>query len=476
MKTVSVRELSRILSGKLAGEGRTRVKSVGTDTRRTAGKDLFFALRGERFDGHAFLEELISSGVKAAVVEGSNPNVINFRRKYPDFPLVLVDNSIEALGELASWNRRNLNIVVVGITGSTGKTCTKDFLSSVLETEAPAAFSSGSYNNEIGVPLTILEADESDKYLVVEMGARKPGDIKYLSEIAKPDYGVITNIGVTHLELFGSVETIAQTKAELALSLPRSGALVLNSDNGWSKWISRKTSARVVRFGSKAGSDYRALRIRLKDSAKPEFELRGPDFSINVKLGTIGAHQIENALAAAACASVLGIKPSKIGRGLESATMASWRMEPIKAPGGFLILNDSYNANPQSMKAALHALKEFSKGRRAIAVLGEMAELGEQSRKFHEEVGRELVNLDIDIIVSIGKKASTYACMALVCGARRGSVFECVDIDKAAEILACIIEQGDVVLLKGSRIVGLEKLAERLNSKDFSKARTVSNG
>jgi len=467
VRSVSLKDIARILSAEYIGSAKIKLRNVGTDSREIKGKDLFFALRGEKYDGHSFLYDLPGKGVKAAVVERSNSNIKTFRKKYPSFPLIFVDDTLVALGKLASWIRSGLDVVAIGITGSTGKTCTKDMLASILECENSVTSSKGSFNNEIGLPLTILSAKEEDRYLVCEVGARKKGDIRNLTDMLKPQYGIITNVGITHLQIFGSRASIASAKAELAESLPTTGAIVLNATNGWGEWIRRRSKAKIVWFGGRNKNAYRARRIRLDKNGRPSFEIIGPDLEIEVLLNAIGLHQVENALAAAACAAELGIKPETISKGLKEAKISPWRMDPLKSPGGFTVLNDAYNANPDSMKAALSTLKRLAGKSRSIAVLGGMAELGAESKACHIEVGKEFVSLDLDILVVVGENAFDYARAALLCGARKGSIFKCRDIAEAESVVLSIVEPGDFVLVKGSRIFGLEKLACRLANIDL---------
>lgn len=467
MRSISLGQVARATAGKLAGPGSLKVSSVGTDSREVLVKDLFFALKGERRDGHSFLGKAESAGAKAAVVENGNPKLISFRRRRPGFPLVIVNDTLEALGDLASWVRERLDVLSVGITGSTGKTCTKDLLASILEDEYPACVSPGNYNNEIGTPLTIFQAEKNDRVLVVEMGARHPGDIDRLSRIAKPSFGIITNVGVTHLEFFGDPAEVAKAKSELAVDLPGEGVLFLNAENRWSSWLAKKTRARIVRFGYSRGAQYRAMNVRFNSTGKPSFLLAGPRFKVEVRLGVVGEHQVENALAAAACAHELGVSPEGIANGLARGRLSKWRMEVSETEGGYLVINDSYNASPHSMKAALETLKMIGGNRRTIAVLGCMAELGRARRSYHLEIGRFVASLDIDILVCVGSEARDYSAAALEAGTPKGSVFRCEGRDDAVELLRDVVEPGDVILVKASRVMAMESVALALGSSGF---------
>lgn len=467
MRSVSLGQVAQATGGELAGPGRLMISSVGTDSRDQPVKDLFFALKGERYDGHSFLGDVISAGAKAAVVERGDPKLAGLRRRYADYPLVIVHDTMEALGDLAGWVRGRLDILVVGITGSTGKTCTKDLLSSIVEGEHPVCVSPGNYNNEIGTPLTIFSVEKKDRVLVVEMAARHPGDIRRLSQIAKPRFGIITNVDVTHLELFRDPEGVAKAKSELAAALPEDGVLFLNAENRWSAWIAGRTRARVVKFGYSRRAQYRATNVRLSAKGEPSFMLSGPGFKSEVTLRVVGKHQVENALAAAACAHELGLSPGVIADGLARGSLSQWRMEVAEAAGGYLVINDAYNASPHSMQAALEALKVVGGTRRTIAVLGCMAELGRARRDYHIEIGRLVASLDIDVLVCVGSAARDYAVAALKAGLPRGSVFRCEVNEDALQLLRDIVEPGDVILVKASRVMGMESLAHALGSSGF---------
>jgi UDP-N-acetylmuramoyl-tripeptide--D-alanyl-D-alanine ligase len=476
VRSVSLKQIGDATGGTLLGEwARLSVTSVGTDTRELAGKDLFFALTGPNFDAHSFLDEAMSLGAKAAVVSARNPLARDFHARHPEYPLVMVRDTQKAMGELAALVRKSLELTATGITGTTGKTCTKDYLVSILSVDNSVAASKGSFNNEIGIPLTIFGVRRKDTMLVAEMGARRAGDIKRLAEIVLPSAGIITNVGPGHLELFKTQETVARTKAELARALPENGHLILNAADPWTKKISRETRAAVTRFGRGRGSEYRADNVSLDSSARPSFELIGPGFSVDVCLPAVGRHQVENAVAAAACAHVLGTEPPSLKKGLERATLSPWRTECVECEAGYLIINDAYNANPRSMEAALRTLAEASGDRRSVAVLGGMAELGAASPEFHRQAGMKAAELDIDLLVTVGRRARQIASGAAEGGLPKGSVFRCEDTSDALELLSCIVEPGDVILIKASRAMGLNTLPERMAAPAFLSRKLVAN-
>ena len=474
MRSVSLRRIASTTNGTFEGPGGLMLGSVATDSRNMNGKELFVALKGERFDGHSFLEDARRAGAKAAIVSRRNPYVDKFRKNNPDFPLVEVKDTLRAMGDLAGFVRDGLDIAVVGITGTTGKTCTKDYLVSILSVNHRVAAAPGSYNNEVGVPITVFNMKRRDQALIVEMGARHPGDIKRLAEIVRPRFAVITNVGPGHLEFFKTEEEVAKTKAELARALPTDGTLVLNADDAWSRWIACQSRARVVRFGLGRGADFRATNIKLDLAGRPQLELRGPDFRTAIVLSGVGRHQVANALAAAACAHAIGVDFEDIAHGLASAALSPGRMEVVEA-NGYFVVDDSYNSNPHSLAAALETIVALGSGRRTIAVLGRMAELGKNSRAYHEEAGRSIASLNVDLLVTVGKSARIYAAAALEGGMPRGSVFRCDGNDDAALLLSAIVEPGDVILVKASRVVGLDSLAARLRDPGFTREKLVAN-
>jgi UDP-N-acetylmuramoyl-tripeptide--D-alanyl-D-alanine ligase len=467
VRSVSLEDVAAATGGRLEGPAVLKVSGVSVDSRTLRDGDLFVALPGERFDGHSFLADVFRAGARAAVVEEGNPAVAPMLGTDGP-PLVVVKDTLRALGDLAAWVRDGLDITAIGITGSTGKTCTKDFLVSALSGKYRVAASPGSYNNEVGAPLTVFSASRRHQVLVAEMGTRHRGDIARLAQIVKPRAGIITNVGVTHLQLFKSEEAIADAKAELARALPADGALFLDSGDRRSAWMARQTKARVVRFGSGPGALYRASRVNLDREGRASFRLSGPGFAVDVSLGTAGKHQVSNALAAAACSHWMGVEPGAIADGLSGAKVTRWRLEVTEAPGGYKVINDAYNSNPLSLTAALETLMTVRPGSRTIAVLGGMAELGPRSREFHRAAGRDCALLGVDILITVGRRARDYAPSACEAGMPRGSAFRCGGVDEALLLLDDILEPGDVILVKASRVEGLERLARELVSRPDS--------
>jgi len=352
---------------------------------------------------------------------------------------------------------------VIGITGSTGKTCTKDFTAAVLARTLEVVASPASFNNEVGLPLTLLGATERTQAVVCEMGSRGPGHIRLLCGVARPHIGVVTNVGVAHMELFGSPEVLRDAKAELPESLPSEGTAVLNADDPVVSRFADRTAARVVRFGIASDADLRALRVtvRARDGVA-EFDLVTPVGSAHVVLPSPGEHLVPDALAAAGVGWALDVPTAEIARGLAAAVIAPGRMEVFETPDGLRVVNDAYNANPTSMAAALKAVRSMAGRGRSIAVLGHMAELGPISDDEHERVGELVARLGIDGLVVVGREARLIAVGAQREGVEPERIVMCEDVAEAASAVRTLARPGDIVLVKASRVERMERVADAL--------------
>lgn len=448
------RSLSQIAAdvGGRTSAGDVVVRGVATDSREVNAGGLFVALSGDRVDGHAFLGVARENGARAAMVE----------RETPGLPAVVVDDTRAALLRLASAERDRTEAVIVGITGSTGKTSVKDLTASVLASRLRVDASPRSFNTEVGVPLTLLNASPDAETVVVEMGSRGRGHIAALCEVARPHVGVITNVGPAHMEMFGSLEAVADAKAELVESLPREGTAVLNADDPVVNGFRERTDARVLGFGLAAGADVTAEDVALDRLGRAGFTLRTPGGADRVELPVVGEHMVSNALAAVAVGVSLGLSVAECAAGLKEAQLSPWRMETLEVPGGIRVLNDAYNANPVSMAAALRALRWVAQDGRSIAVLGEMAELGDAAMHEHERVGELVARLGIDHLIVVGRRASAIAVGAEREGVEPERIARAENLEDAVRCVREIAREGDVILLKGSRIAGLETIAEAL--------------
>lgn len=423
------------------------------DSREVEPGSLFVAFVGERADGHDFARQVVEAG--AVAVLASRPVGV---------PAIVVEDVQTALGALARHVVRRLGATLVALTGSAGKTSTKDLIAQVLQRKAPTVFTPGSLNNEIGLPLTALTATEETRFLVLEMGARGIGHIRYLADLTPPKIGLVLNVGTAHIGEFGGREQIAQAKGELVEALPEDGAAILNADDPLVRAMAARTKAKVLFFGEADEADVRAENVRLTDTGQPAFRLRTPSGASDVTMRLYGEHHVSNALAAAAVAHELGMSAEEIATALsEAGSLSRWRMEVTERPDGVTIVNDAYNANPESMRAALRALAAMGRGRRTWAVLGKMAELGDEALAEHDAVGRLAVRLNVGKLVAVGgREASWLQLGAYNEGSWGEESVHVSDAQAAVDLLRSELRPGDVVLVKASRSVGLESVAQAL--------------
>jgi UDP-N-acetylmuramoyl-tripeptide--D-alanyl-D-alanine ligase len=443
MIPVDLDHVAAVTGGTVHGDGALVVRDVVIDSRDAKPGTLFAALVGEHADGHEYVATAIATGATAALVT-----------RPVEAPSVVVDDVTEALGLLARDNLRQTTPVVIGVTGSHGKTSVKDLLARVLEPSGPTVAPVGSFNNQWGVPLTVLRADSATKFLLVEMGARGIGHIAELCRIAPPDIGVVLNVGTAHIGEFGSAEGIARAKGELIEALASQGVAVLNADDPLVAPMAERTSARKLTFG--VSGDIALGDVTLDSGGEPHFTLAHDGVVAEVHVPQIGAHHAINAAAAAAAAIAAGLDLPTIAVRLGTAGAASpMRMEHHVRADGLVVINDAYNANPESMAAALRAVSGIAHGH-AVAVLGEMLELGDGSAEAHHEIGRLAAELGFARVVVVGEGAR-----AIADGA--GSIAELVaDADVAIGTLSASLHADDVVLVKASRGVRLERVAHAL--------------
>ena len=447
-------ELRAATGGTLDAE--VAVTGVSIDTRTIAPGDLFVALRDVR-DGHDFVAEALARGAACALVDRDPPGVA------PDAPLLRVDDTLTGLTVLGAAARARSAAVFVGITGSVGKTTAKDLMAVVLRGRGSVVSPPGSFNNELGLPLTVLEADADTDFLVLEMGARGKGHIAYLCEVAPPRIGVELVVGTAHVGEFGGQDAIAEAKAELVRALPPEGIAVLNRDDPAVAAMADVTSATVLWFGRGPGADVTASDLDADDLDRATFSLRTPQGDARVTLRYIGAHAVPNALAAASVGHAVGMGAAEIAEALSAAEPTSrWRMEVTRRPDGVTVINDAYNASPESVRAALKSLKQIAGPRRSWAVLGEMRELGDQSVAEHDAIGRLVVRLDVQRLVVVGEGARPMQQAAALEGSWGQESIYVPDVQGALEVLRAELRPDDVVLVKASRAAGLEAVAAEL--------------
>jgi len=383
-------------------------------------------------------------------------------------PAVVVPDVVVALGLLARHVLTRTGAHVIAMTGSAGKTTTKDLLAQVLARHAETACTPGSFNTQVGLPLTVLRAAESARYLVLEMGARHQGDIAYLTTLTPPQVGIVLNIGSAHIGEFGSTAAIAEAKSELVQALPpadEGGVAILNADDALVADMADRTAARVLTFGTSPGADVRAADVGV-ESGRASFTLHTPKGSAPVTLRLLGAHQVHNALAVAAAAHSLGMDTGEIAGALSAAEpVSAGRLELLERADGVTIINDAFNANPQSTRAALETLTGIADQRRTIAVLGDMRELGDTATAAHRDIGRCVAELGIDVLVTVG---NTNEMTMLAEAARRHPdsprIETAADPDSLRQLLNTMLTRGDIVLIKASRSVGLEKFGNLLQA------------
>jgi UDP-N-acetylmuramoyl-tripeptide--D-alanyl-D-alanine ligase len=439
------------------GAAESLAKNVCTDSRKAQAGDLFFAIMGEHFDGHDFLSEVAGKKAAAVVVECEKVPA-----KLPDCAVLAVADVRAALGKLAAAYRRQFDLPVICIGGSNGKTTVKELIASALRQKLATLWSEASFNNDIGVPLTLLRLEKSHQAAVLEAGTNHPGELEPLVKMIQPKFGVITNIGREHLEFFGNVAGVAREEGRLAELLPADGKLFLNGDNEWTEQIAARTKAQVVRVGLGENNDWRAEKIRL-DKNGVTFRVQAPkeEFCGEYRINLLGRHQVTNALLAIAVSEELGLGRAEIQRGVAECQPAKMRLQ-FWETNGVRVLDDAYNANADSTIAALETLCDLPLQGRRVAVLGDMNELGAHSESAHAEVGKRAAELGIGQLFAVGKMAPVMAKAARDAGLNR--VLEFADVEAAMKAVKQFLKNGDVVLLKASRSSRLERIAETLKS------------
>ncbi|WP_346354583.1 UDP-N-acetylmuramoyl-tripeptide--D-alanyl-D-alanine ligase [Azotosporobacter soli] len=420
---------------------------VCTDTRKIKQGDLYVALQGENFDGHQFAAEAAQKGA-AGIIAAKEITL--------DIPVFKVRDTLAALQALAKFHRLRFSIPVIAITGSNGKTTTKDMVAAALASSYHVLKTQGNFNNEIGLPLTLLQLTQEHQAAVVEMGMRGLGQIRELMRIACPTHGIVTNVGETHMELLGSLEAIAAAKGELVEDLPETATVFLNYDNEYVRQMDVLAKGKVVFYGCDPASDVQALGNTYQNG-RTRIDLRTREGNWQLEIPVVGRHNVYNAMAAVAVAEALGVAKEKIAAGLSSLELSAMRLH-VERRGAFCIINDAYNASPMSMLAALDALKEVSIGRR-VAVLGDMLELGEVAAEAHARVGQYAVQSGVEVLIALGPWAKHLA-HAAKCDARSVVVYWTESPSEAKAFLRQTLQAGDTVLLKGSRGMRMEQMME----------------
>lgn len=460
--TFSIDEVLKATGGTLLqGKGNASFQGISTDSRTITAGELFIALRGPHFDGHHFAQEALKKKAGGVVIEEDKVGDIRWNG-YKSKVVIVVKDTLRALGDLARERRKKYQTPLVGLTGSNGKTTTKDMISACLETTFPILKTERNLNNLIGLPLTLLRLTEKERVVVLEMGMNVPGEIRRLTEIAEPDIGLITNIEMVHLEGMGSLERIKNEKGELFRRMRKNGTILVNQDDPRVIELASEFSGQRITFGIEHPADVMAKEIRLKGSGGTTFTLIMAGEATEIILPLLGRYFVPNALSAVAVASLFGIEFERVKRALEHFQPSPMRMEIVRAEGGVTLINDAYNANPKSMESALEILCEMRGKGRAIAVLGDMLELGDFSVEAHQRVGEKVGELSIDFLLALGEEAPVVVESAIRHGLdpEKAKVLE--SHSEAVSMLRKVVREGDWILIKGSRRMAMEKVAEGL--------------
>jgi UDP-N-acetylmuramoyl-tripeptide--D-alanyl-D-alanine ligase len=454
MKEMIASDVSRAVDGQLAADGNIIIRSVSTDSRSLEPGCLFVAIRGERFDGHSYIREAVDKGAVLVMAEKS--------ASIPDgVPAVLVEDTVEALGKLAEYHRSRFNIPVIAVTGSVGKTSTKEMIAATLSEKFKVHKTRGNFNNEIGLPLSVLELDNSHQAAVFEMGMRGFGEIDYLSRIVRPDIAVITNIGISHIERLGSRQNILKAKLEIIRWMGGDGVVVLNGDDELISGLHGLLEQETIFYGMDESCDVRANDLLSRGEEGVCFSVRYKGREHRYFVPAPGIHNVQNALAAVSTALVLGFDDEAIEKGLLRYSGDRMRMNITEADG-IKVINDAYNAAPDSVSSAIRVLCEIGTNRRKWAVLGDMLELGDWAEDAHRQIGMQAAEAGIDYLVAVGDLARWYVEGALDHGMPLDNARLFQDADDARRFISRKIARGDVILFKGSRMMNLDVLAEKL--------------
>ena len=455
---LTLSEIAGICQGSLHNSlGTEIVSGVAIDSRRVKSGDLYVPIKGEKFDGHQFIATAGGNGAVAAFCDQQRADLVQDL----NLPVIIVGSALKATQELAAWYLKQTKAQVVAITGSVGKTSTKDMVAAVLQTKFKVLANKGNLNTEIGLPLTLFALKPGTDYPVLEMGMRGPGQITRLTEIAPPSIGVLINVGESHIELLGSREAIATAKGELLAALPAQGWAILNGDDPLVRSQASRSTAPLIYYGLSSQPDLQVTAINLEQlsDGRVRFILENGPEKTPVILAAPGQHNVQNALAAAAVGYSLGLTGPEIAIGLSQVDLTPMRCQVLETPGGYRVINDTYNACYDSMRAGLDLLASLKKeSNRSIAVLGDMLELGENCIPAHRRVGQYVVESGVDYLVTVGTRSRQIVIGAVSNGFITERVWSVPDIDSAVEVLHSLVQETDVILVKGSRSMQMEKV------------------
>jgi len=459
---LSLEEVLKVTGGNLIqGGGNTFFQGVSTDSRTVAEGDLFIALKGPRFDGHHYALEALGKKAGGVLIEEDKVGDSRWNGDRSK-AVIAVKDTLSALGDIARDWRRKQDIPVVALTGSNGKTTTKEMIAACLDTTFSVLKTKGNLNNLIGVPLTLLDLTENERVVVLEMGMNVPGEIRRLTEIAEPDVGLITNIQKVHLEGLGSLERLKEEKGELFRRMRRDGTIVVNQDDPRVMELASHYPGQKITFGTEHPAEVMAKEVRLRGEGGASFTLILEGEAMAIHLPLLGRHFVPDALSAVAIACLFGVEVQQIKEALENFKPFPMRMEVVRLKGRTTLINDAYNASPYSTELALETLAEAKGEGRAIAVLGDMLELGSFTKEAHEQIGKKVSELSIDFLLALGEEASTVVQSAIRHGFPMKSARMVENHSEAISLLREMIQDGDWILVKGSRRMAMEKIVEGL--------------
>ncbi len=451
--TWKIEELVNATGGKLvAGTKSGPFSGISTDSRKAMKSEVFLALRGENFDAHTFIPSVIERGIQCIIAD----QVESIRDLAEGTCGILVENTLKALGDIAAYKRQNSNVSVVAVTGSNGKTTTKEILASIFTKKYNTLYTKGNLNNEIGLPLTLLNLTHEHQWAIAELGMNQKGEIERLSEICRPDTGIITNVGQAHIEFFGSLEKIAEAKGEILPNINRNGTAILNFDNPMYGKLKELSRTKIIHFGLSEDADVRALDIKTEHFST-NFTLSYQKTKMQMTINQPGTFMVYNCLAAASAAIAAGIDLETIRRGISDFSTISGRMNILPACNDVVIIDDTYNASPDSMIEAVHMLSRLTNPGRKILVSGEMLELGEKSGNLHFETGKRSAKSGIDFIFALGKYAEFYTNGAIAGGMDKDCTFTGTK-KEIIDRLKHILKRDDILLIKGSRGMKMEEI------------------
>ena len=463
---LTLRWVAEAIQGRIRqGDPETEYVGISTDTRSLTKGEVFWALKGERFDGHDFLGKAAHQGAQGVVIEAGR--YVSGGKE--GLVVIEVEDTLRALGECAFSHRRLYDIPIVAVTGSTGKTTTKEMIASILSLKKQVLKNEGNLNNLIGLPLSLLQLAPRHQAAVVELGMNRRGEIARLTEISDPAVGLITNIGPVHLEHLESVEAVAECKGELFQNMSSEATAIINRDDPRTDALSRKCLGKKVTFGVDHRAHVSARNVASRGSKGITFDLTIHEKMLPVYLPMVGEHNVMNALAAAAVTVALGENPEIIPRGLKNFTNLRLRQEVVKIGDGITLINDAYNANPVSMTSALHTFAKLKDSSRGIVILGDMLELGPESAALHRQLGEEVARARVHFLLLMGEYASAVRDGAIAGGLHPDAVVIGKDHKELGDFLDASLTQGDWILVKGSRKMGMEQVAERIRLKSERK-------